>query len=143
MNAQDSGAGPTDKFFTTLTSGEVRLLGGYSATSGRHHFPLADCCPYSGADDVVPGALPATGQLTYWTVVTVPPPGYLGPVPYGFGVVELDAVGLLLVSRLTTAAYDSLQPGTQVALTVEHMPTGGGTLAIWAFQPVGDGGRPL
>ena len=35
--------------------------------------------------------------------MTAAPPGYNGPVPYGFGVVELDGIGLRVVGRLTEA----------------------------------------
>ncbi len=44
---------------------------------------------------------PTSGRLWLWTAVTSAPPGYAGPVPYGFGVVELDGVGLRVVGRLT------------------------------------------
>ncbi len=72
----------------------MKLVGGFSATSGHHHFPLADVCPYTGADDVVAVDLPTTGRLWLWTVVTAAPPGYDGPVPYGLGIVRLDGVDL-------------------------------------------------
>jgi uncharacterized OB-fold protein len=80
--------------------GQVTLLGGWSPTGGRHHFPPAAVCPYSGADDVEVVPLPRRG--TPWGVdrrdqrAARPP----GPVPYGFGIVELDRVGLRVVGRL-------------------------------------------
>ena len=72
--------------------GTITLVGGYSPTSGRYHFPLLDTCPYTGATDVERGrAVARPRTLWAWTAVTAAPPGYEGPVPYGFGVVELDA----------------------------------------------------
>jgi uncharacterized OB-fold protein len=73
--------------------GQVTLLGGWSPTSGRHHFPPAAACPYSGADDLEVVPVPRRGTLWAWTAVTSAPPGHQGPVPYGFGIVELDRVG--------------------------------------------------
>src|SRR3954462_6851845 len=81
--------------------GDVRLVGGYSPSSGQHHFPLSPVCPYTGADDVERVTLPTTGTLWAWTAVTTAPPGYDGPLPYGFGVIELDGIGLCLVVCLT------------------------------------------
>lgn len=105
----------------------VRLIGGYSPTSGHHHFPLAPVCPYTGADDVERVLLPATGQLWAWTAVNTAPPGYEGPVPYGFGVVELDGIGLRVVGRLTESDPAALRDGQPMRLIAD--------LEVWAFTP--------
>ena len=77
------------------------LLGGWSATSGLRHFPRAPVCPFTGADDVEPVDLPRTGTVWLHTTVSVAPPGYTGPVPYGLGIVELDGPPMLrVVTRL-------------------------------------------
>lgn len=111
---------------------DVRLVGGYSATSGHHHFPLAPVCPYTGADDVEEVTLPATGALWAWTAVTTAPPGYDGPLPYGFGVIELDGIGLRVVGRLTESDPSALHDGQPMRTVVEHI----GEVAVWAFAPV-------
>ena len=87
----------------------------------------------TGADDVEEVRLSTEGALWAWTAVTAPPPGYEGPVPYGFGVVELEAEGLRLVTRLTEPDPAELRAGQRMRLVVEHLP---GDLAIWAFAPV-------
>ena len=69
--------------------GSLTLIGGFSPTSGQYHFPLLDTCPYSGAGDVEEARPPRVRQPFGWTTVTLAPPGYQGPVPYGFGIVEL------------------------------------------------------
>ena len=46
-----------------VDSDAARLIGGYSPTSGHHHFPLAPVCPYTGADDVERVTLPAIREL--------------------------------------------------------------------------------
>lgn len=109
----------------------VRLVGGYSPTSGQHHFPLSPVCPYSGADDVERVALPTTGTLWAWTAVTTPPPGYEGPVPYGFGIVELDRIGLRVVGRLTEPDPTALHDGQPMHVVTETI----GDLTVWAFSP--------
>jgi uncharacterized OB-fold protein len=108
-----------------------RLVGGYSATSGHHHFPLNAVCPYTGADDVERVLLPATGTLWGWTAVNTAPPGYEGPVPYGFGVVELDGAALRVVTRLTESDPAALSDGQPMRLVVEQI----GDLDVWAFTP--------
>ena len=114
--------------------GGLVLLGGFSPTSGRHHFPRASLCPYSGADDVEPRRLSPTGRLWAWTAVTAAPPGYDGPVPYGLGVVDLAAEGLRVVGRLTEADPRSLRAGQLMHVVAEHLP---GDLVVWAFAPSG------
>ena len=107
------------------------LVGGYSATSGHHHFPRAEVCPYTGADDVEQAELPTSGRLWLWTAVTTAPPGYEGPVPYGFGIVELDGIGLRVVGRLTEPDPARLHEGQPVRLVTERF----GEVTTWAFSP--------
>lgn len=113
-------------------NGRPALVGGYSPTSGLHHFPLADACPYTGAQDVEAVALSTTATLWTWTAVTSAPPGYEGPVPYGFGIVELEREGLRVVSRLTVSDPDALTLGQAMHLVTEELPGVGTT---WAFAP--------
>jgi uncharacterized OB-fold protein len=76
------------------------LLGARCSGCGEHHFPRLEQCPYCGHEAVVPVALSSTGTLWGWTTVLTPPPGYLGTVPYGFGVVELPE-GIRVITRLS------------------------------------------
>ena len=112
----------------------VTLLGGWSATSGRRHFPRAAVCPFTGADDVVPVDLPRSGTVWLHTIVHLAPPGYGGPTPYGLGIVELDGDPLLrFVTRL--AGVD-LARGTRVRLEGEELPGPDGEPALtWVFRP--------
>jgi uncharacterized OB-fold protein len=121
---------PAESAGLTLENGLMeggRLVGGYSATSGHHHFPLSPRCPYSGADDVERVLLPDTGRLWLWTAVTAAPPGYEGPVPFGYGVVELDGVDLRVVGRLTEADPARLHEGQPMRLVED--------LDVWAWTP--------
>jgi uncharacterized OB-fold protein len=128
-------AGPAEWLFED-TDGAVSLLGGRSASSGLHHFPPANVCPYSGADDVEVVALPRRGSLWAWTAVTAAPPGYDGPVPFGLGIVELDGIGLRVVGRLTIADPAALQFGQPMVVVRDRLPGGPD---VWAFAPAADG----
>ena len=109
------------------------LVGGWSAASGLRHFPAADVCPFTGADDVVPIDLPRAGRLWLWTTVMSAPPGYEGPVPYDLGVVELDGEPLLrVVTRLRPGDHVE---GAPMRLVVDELPgPDGEPLTIWAFE---------
>jgi uncharacterized OB-fold protein len=76
------------------------------------------------------------GRLWLWTAVTTRPAGYRGPVPYGFGVVELDD-GLRVVTRLTEPDPSRLRPGLPVTLAVEPLfaDEDGTPVLSWAFRP--------
>jgi uncharacterized OB-fold protein len=118
------------ELFETHPDGSISLVGGYSRTSGQHHFPLLDTCPYSGARDVERVLLSHDATLWAWTAVTAAPPGYEGPVPYGFGIVELVREKLRLITRLREANVDALSFGQPMTLVADELP--GGVVA-WAF----------
>ncbi len=129
-----------DTLFRLGADGEIRLLGGYSPSSGKHHFPRLPACPYTGADDVEPVELSDHGTLWGWTAVTAAPPGYHGDVPFGFGVVELDE-GLRVITRLTEADPARLEFGMPMRLVVAplHTDDDGTEIVTYAFAP--DGAR--
>lgn len=112
----------------------VTLLGGWSATSERRHFPRFPVCPFTGADDVLPVDLPRTGTVWLHTTVNLAPPGYSGPTPYGLGIVELDGEPMLRV--VTRLEGKDLTPGTRVWLDGEELPGPDGHRAVtWVFRP--------
>src|SRR5579883_698772 len=114
---------------------EPRLLGVECHECGARHFPRADTCPYCGTPGPEPVELPPTGRLWAWTTVTAAPPGYEGPVPFGFGVVELDG-GPRVVTRLTEADAGALTAGQPMRLVLTPVsPQGAPTVLSWAFGP--------
>ena len=72
------------------------------------------------------------GTLWAWTAVVAPPPGYEGPVPYGFGIVELPDDGLRVVTRLAEADPTVLSAGQPMRFTTLAVADG---VDSWAFEP--------
>jgi uncharacterized OB-fold protein len=124
--------------FDIDADGRITLLGGYSPSSKLHHFPKFAICPYTGADDVEPARLSDRGTLWLYTAVTAAPPGYTGPVPFGFGVVELPE-GLRVVTRITEADPSALEPGMAMRLVADVVAVDddGTEVLAWAFAPEG------
>jgi len=61
------------------------------------------------------------------------PPGYTGPVPFGFGVVELADDGLRVITLLTEADPARLHEGDVMRFTTVPVDDDGAT--AWAFAP--------
>jgi len=114
--------------------GTPRLVAGRCHDCQQPHFPEAATCPYCGGA-CEPTMVGPRGQLRLFTVVRRAPPGYLGPVPYGFGVVALDECGLEVISRLTEADLTRLHPGLPMRLEIGPLYTDddGCDVVSWAF----------
>ena len=116
--------------------GDVRLVTGACDRCGAPHFPRTDSCPYCGGS-VSERRLGPDGVVALATVVRRAPPGYAGPVPYGFGVVSLVGTRLEIVSRIAARDLDAVVPGTPVRLALEELPgEDGAPRAVWAFVAV-------
>ena len=116
--------------FEVNADGSIALIGGYSPTSGKYHFPLLETCPYSGAIDIERVVLSRDATLWAWTAVTAAPPGYTGVVPFGFGVVELVREQLRIITRLTQSDPSALEFGQPMTLVADELPDG---VVTWAF----------
>jgi uncharacterized OB-fold protein len=126
---------PTPVHAGLFSDDPPRLLGARCAECRNHHFPRLDQCPYCGAEDVAAVELSDHGTLWGWTEVTAAPPGYLGAVPFGFGVVELPE-GLRVITRLAgpVADYRFGQPMQLRVVTLHHTDEGG-AVTTWEFAP--------
>jgi uncharacterized OB-fold protein len=125
-----------DGLFELAGDGSIALVGGYSPTSDRYHFPRLDTCPYTGATDIETVKLSTDATLWLWTAVTAAPPGYTGPVPFGFGVVELEREHLRVITRLTEPDPAQLTAGQPMRLVAETLPLEEETPVVtWAFEP--------
>ncbi len=111
------------------------LLAGRCGECGRVSFPRQQICPYCSARAVKDIELSRSGTLWAWTAVTAPPPGYEGPVPYGFGVVELPE-GLRVITRLTEPDPAKLERGQPMELVLEPVAEqDGSSVLTYAFAP--------
>ena len=121
------------------TPPDPRLLAGLCGSCGEHHFPAAEICPYCGSDDVSSDRVGATGVIYLHTIVNTAPPGYEGPVPYGFGLVDLPE-GLRIVTRLVADDLGTLREGLPVELVVEPLfqNEDGDAVLSWAYAPAGE-----
>jgi uncharacterized OB-fold protein len=111
------------------------LLAGQCGTCRRHHFPAAETCPYCSGETGSIEAVGATGRIYLHTVVQTAPPGYTGPVPYGFGLVDLPE-GLRVVTRLTATNLDALASGSRVRLEIAPLCTDedGNEVLSWSYR---------
>lgn len=126
----------TDGLFVSEEGDAPRLLAARCGACQKTHFPASAVCPYCGADGCAETRVGPAGRLYLYTAVGTAPPGYRGPVPYGFGVVEL-ADGLRVIARLTEARLDRLRPGLAMRLVVEPLFTDDDGTAVlsYAFRP--------
>ena len=112
-----------------------RLLGARCGDCGQTSFPRLDGCPYCGSETIDAVELTDHGTLWGWTTVVHAPPGYLGAVPYGFGVVELPE-GVRVVSRLAVPD-DSWTFGQPMHLRIAEVgvDSDGARRTTWEFAP--------
>ncbi len=141
MTGTGTGTVPVvDGVFRVLEGGGAVLIGGRCTSCGRPDFPRAQVCAYCRSTNVEEAELGADGGTVWaWTSIAVAPPGYEGPVPYGFGVVELDE-GIRVVTRLTEADPAHLSLGDRMRCVVDRVGADGqgNDVAAWAFEPVGN-----
>jgi uncharacterized OB-fold protein len=120
---------------------EPTLIGGRCRDCGAVCFPVQDVCPYCSEESVHEIELSRSGALWAWTAVTAAPPGYEGPVPYGFGVVELPE-GVRIITRLTEADPAKLSQGQTMVLVLDPLVVNAERrLLTYAFAPT-DSTRP-
>jgi uncharacterized OB-fold protein len=122
--------------FEADDDGTVTLLGSRCRSCGQALFPRAEVCPYCGCTDVEPVRLSPTGTLWGWTTVRAAPPGYEGPVPFGFGVVELPE-GVRVITRLETVDVPDVRVGMPMRAALAPLTENeeGDTVVTYTFAP--------
>ncbi|HEY8217693.1 MAG TPA: OB-fold domain-containing protein [Acidimicrobiia bacterium] len=112
------------------------LIGGHCRECGRLQFPVAPTCPVCGSDAIETVHLSGHGTLWGWTAVTAPPPGYLGDVPFGFGVVALSD-GLLVITRIEEPDPNRLESGMAMQLELVELGADdeGDVVTTYSFAP--------
>lgn len=112
-----------------------RLLAARCSACDALQFPRASTCSQCSGDAVDDVTLDGRGTLWGWTAVNAPPPGYLGDVPFGFGVVELTD-GLRVITRLSHP-IDGFAFGMPMAMRLAplHETDDGETVVTYEFTP--------
>jgi uncharacterized OB-fold protein len=109
----------TEGLFTGIDDpSTARLLAGRCEQCSRLRFPAQSLCPYCAADGCQVIELGREGVLDLCTTVVNRPPGYDGPMPFGFGVVELPE-GIRIISRVLEP--EQSRPGMRVRLSLETL----------------------
>jgi uncharacterized protein len=118
--------------------GRPYLVGGRCLGCERLQFPVAPTCPGCGGDAVETIRLSDHGTLWGWTAVTAPPPGYLGEVPFGFGVVALSD-GLRVITRIEEADPTRLEFGVPMQLELVELgpDADGDVVTTYSFARTG------
>ncbi len=113
----------------------ARLLGARCELCEQTSFPRLDGCPYCGSETITPVELSDHGALWGWTTVLHAPPGYLGSVPYGFGIVELPE-GVRVVTRLAVPEdWWSFGQPMHLGTAEVGVDPDGVVLTTWEFSP--------
>jgi uncharacterized protein len=86
------------------------LLAGRCPACGTRRFPAAEICPSCQSVGCESVALSGAGTVFTFTVVHASPPGYLGEVPYAYGIVELPE-GLRVTSTLLAEDLSAIAIG--------------------------------
>jgi uncharacterized OB-fold protein len=112
----------------------ARLVGGRCPECGNVNFPMQSLCPYCSSDGCRAVSLDPHGRLEVCTTVINRPPGYDGPLPFGFGVVELPE-GIRIIARILEP--ERSHPGAAVTLVLEtlHINPDGNEVVTYAFRP--------
>jgi uncharacterized OB-fold protein len=126
---------PTPALFSTEPPA---LLGAKCVACGSVRFPAAPVCARCQSTDTAVVPLATTGTVYSFTIVRASPPGYLGSVPYGLGIVEL-ADGLRVESTLTAPDLSRIAIGDRVEFELITLGAGDEAMTSFAFR---QSGRP-
>lgn len=120
----------------TMNPDAPRLMASRCAACSRIQFPANDTCPYCGHMVCPAIEVGPTATLFLFTAIRTAPPGYRGPLPYGFGVVELPE-GIRVITRLTETDPALLHPGSPMRLVIVPLYTDdeGTPVVSYAFAP--------
>jgi hypothetical protein len=120
------------RFFTELRKG--RFMTTKCQRCGALSWPPRVVCPECLHDELKWVVLPKTGKLWAFTELCIGAPmGMEEDLPFSIGIVELDRVGLRLLTRIDTA-FEKLDFGIPMELIVVKMP---GNKVFFRFKAKG------
>ncbi len=98
-------------------AGPPHLLGSRCGDCARAFFPRKIQCPRCSGRALTDIALSPRGTLYTYTVIHQAPPGYVGPVPYVVGRVELPE-GERVLAPIVGVAPSALRTGMPMELVI-------------------------
>ena len=108
------------------------LLGGRCRSCQSLSFPAESYCPFCGARDSEVVPLATAGTIYSFTIARFPPPGYIGEVPFGIGLVDLPD-GIRVSSTLLARPLDRLHIGAVVHVELLEVNAEGGPVLSYAY----------
>lgn len=111
------------------------LLGSRCRACESYTFPATTRCPYCYCSQPEVVSLPNVGRIYSFTISRIPAPGYVGPVPYGLGLVELE-VGIRVTSLLIADPIEQLAVDAPVRLTLLNVGTADEPALSYAYEVV-------
>jgi len=115
------------------------LTGGRCERCGALMFPTRMLCPECQGAAVAAVPLSTRGVVYTFTIVRMAPPGYLGEVPYAYGVVELPE-GLRVTTTLIADPLEAVAIGAPCGF--ELLELGDGDERVLSFAYRVSGGAP-
>jgi uncharacterized OB-fold protein len=109
------------------------LIGGRCENCGMLQFPRREVCPACQHGLVAEVALPVNGVIFTFTIVRAAPPGYLGEIPYAYGVVEL-AGGLRVTATILADDLGTIRIGDSVAFDLIRLSGGDQPVSSFAYR---------
>jgi len=120
------------RFFDELRKG--RLMTTRCKACGALNWPPRVVCPECVSDELEWIELPRTGSLWAFTELCAGAPlGMDEEMPFSIGIVELERVGLRMLSRIETP-FERLELGMPMELTVVKLP---GKRVFYRFRAKG------
>jgi scaffold protein (connect acetoacetyl-CoA thiolase and HMG-CoA synthase) len=121
-----------------FTTDPPALRGSRCTACGTLRFPYRELCPSCQSSAVEETALSTEGLVHTFTVVHAAPPGYVGEVPYAFGVVELPE-GLRVATTLLAEDLGAIAIGDACRFSLLELTGGDEPLLSYAYRVAGRG----
>lgn len=117
-----------DDLLDAINSGDGYYL---ECANGHGSLPPRLACPECGSQELSEVALPDSGKVDTYTVVTVATPSFREDAPYVTAVVDFGPVRL--TGQLRGITHDEVETGQVVGVDVEETKTTGDRVVV--FRP--------
>ena len=109
------------------------LVGGRCQHCDSLSFPRREVCPRCQQGDIAPVTLSTAGLVHTFTIVRMAPPGYVGEVPYAYGIVELPE-GLRVTTTLIADDLEAVAIGDPCAFELLELGDGAARCLSFGYR---------